>query len=212
MFPAGIAHLLLPLIVGISILLMLLRPRQIPEVYWVGGGALLLIVLRLISLQLAGKAAAEGADVYFFLIGMMLLSELAREHGVFDWLSSAALQGARGSALRLFTLVYGHRHAGDDLHVERCDGGRADPGDPRCRTQSKSSAPALPLRLCHDRQRSILRPAHFQSCQPGCLSCQYAAAGALALVFRCSFPPFHWRHLCGSALPFPQRSCRGNRR
>jgi arsenical pump membrane protein len=106
MFSAGAMHVLLPLIVGLSILLMLLRPRQIPEVYWVGTGAFLLIVLRLIPLRLAGKAAAEGADVYFFLIGMMLLSELAREQGVFDWLSSAALKGAHGSAMRLFTLVY----------------------------------------------------------------------------------------------------------
>ena len=101
------SHILLPLIVAVSILLMLIRPRNIPEVYWVGGGALLLIVLRLIPLQLAGKAAAEGSDVYLFLIGMMLLSELARDHGVFDWLSSAALKGAHGSCARLFTLVYG---------------------------------------------------------------------------------------------------------
>jgi arsenical pump membrane protein len=38
---------------------------------------------------------------------MMLLSELAREHGVFGWLSSAALRHARSSRTRLFTLVYG---------------------------------------------------------------------------------------------------------
>jgi arsenical pump membrane protein len=63
--------------------------------------------LRLIPLRLAGKAAAEGSDVYVFLIGMMLLSELAREHGVFDWLPSAALKRARGSCAHLFTLVYG---------------------------------------------------------------------------------------------------------
>jgi arsenical pump membrane protein len=107
MISASFSHLLLTLIVAISILLMLIRPRNIPEVYWVGGGAILLVVLRLIPLQLAGKAAAEGFDVYLFLIGMMLLSELGREHGVFDWLSSAALKGARGSAARLFTLVYG---------------------------------------------------------------------------------------------------------
>ena len=107
MIPASFSHILLALIVAISILLMLARPRNIPEVYWVGGGAILLIVLRLIPLKLAGKAAAEGADVYLFLIGMMLLSELAREHGVFDWLSSAALKGAHGSCARLFTLVYG---------------------------------------------------------------------------------------------------------
>jgi arsenical pump membrane protein len=107
MISAPVSHILLALIVGISILLMLIRPRNIPEVYWVGGGAILLIVLRLIPLKLAGKAAAKGSDVYLFLIGMMLLSELAREHGVFDWLSSAALKGSHGSSARLFSLVYG---------------------------------------------------------------------------------------------------------
>ena len=85
---------------------MLARPRGIPEVYWVGSGALLLVLLRLIPLKLAGHAVAEGMDVYLFLIGMMLLSELAREHGVFDWASSAAIRHAHGSAARLFTLVY----------------------------------------------------------------------------------------------------------
>src|ERR1700710_2689246 len=101
------SHILLPLIVGLSIVLMLLRPRGIPEVYWIGSGALLLVLLRLVPLRLAGEAIAEGSDVYLFLIGMMLLSELARGPGVFDWLSSAALRSANGSTARLFTLVYG---------------------------------------------------------------------------------------------------------
>jgi arsenical pump membrane protein len=94
-------------IVGISIVLMLVRPKNIPEVYWIGSGALLLILLRLVPIPLAGKAIAQGSDVYLFLIGMMILSELAREHGVFDWLSSAAVQRANGSTTRLFTLIYG---------------------------------------------------------------------------------------------------------
>jgi arsenical pump membrane protein len=102
-----LAHVFLPLIVGVSIVLMLVRPRGIPEVYWIGGGSLLLVVFRLVPLKLAGRAVAEGSDVYFFLIGMMLLSELARENGVFDWLSSVAVRGADGSCTRLFTLVYG---------------------------------------------------------------------------------------------------------
>jgi arsenical pump membrane protein len=101
------AHLTTALIVAASILLMLLRPRNIPEVYWIGGGVLLLLVLRLISLPLAGHAAAKALDVCLFLIGMMLVSELAREHGVFDWLSSVALRNANGSCSRLFALVYG---------------------------------------------------------------------------------------------------------
>jgi arsenical pump membrane protein len=101
-----LAHILLSLIVAISIVLMLIRPRNVPEVYWVAGGVLLLLALRLVPLQLAGRAVAKALDVCFFLIGMMLLSELAREHGVFDWLSSVAVRSARGSCSRLFALVY----------------------------------------------------------------------------------------------------------
>ncbi len=107
MISPALAHILLPLIVAVSIALMLIRPRGIPEFYWIGGGALLLLLLRLVPLQLAGRAVAEGTDVYLFLIGMMVLSELAREYGVFDWLSSVAVRNANGSCSRLFTLVYG---------------------------------------------------------------------------------------------------------
>ncbi len=107
MLSPALAHTLLLVIVALSILLMLIRPRGVAEVYWIGGGALLLILLRLVPFKLAGKAIAEGSDVYLFLIGMMLLSELAREHGVFDWLSSAAIRSANGSSTRLFMLVYG---------------------------------------------------------------------------------------------------------
>lgn len=103
---SALPHLLLSLIVGISIVLMLTRPRNIPEVYWIAGGVLLLLVLRLAPFQLEVRAAAKALDVCLFLIGMMLLSELAREHGVFDWLSSVAVRGAHGSCSRLFVLVY----------------------------------------------------------------------------------------------------------
>jgi arsenical pump membrane protein len=100
-------HFLLAIIVFASILLMLIRPRHIPEVYWISGGVLLLLLFRLVSLRLAGRAAAKALDVCLFLFGMMLLSELAREYGVFDWLSSVAMRSARGSCTRLFALVYG---------------------------------------------------------------------------------------------------------
>lgn len=100
------AHILVPLIIGVSILLMLIRPRNVPEVYWIGAGVLLLLAFRLINWQLTERALAKSVDVCLFLIGMMLLSELAREHGVFDWLSSVAIRRAGGSCSRLFTLVY----------------------------------------------------------------------------------------------------------
>ncbi len=81
MIPVQFAHAVLPSIVAVSIALMLIRPRGIREVWWISGGALLLIGLQLVPLKLAGQAVAKGSDVYLFLIGMMLLSELAREQG-----------------------------------------------------------------------------------------------------------------------------------
>ena len=106
MISPALVHPLIAIIVGISIVLMLIRPRNIPEVFWIGTGVFLLLILRLIPLQLAGRAVTKALDVCLFLIGMMLLSELARAHGVFDWLSSVALRSANGSCSRLFALVY----------------------------------------------------------------------------------------------------------
>jgi arsenical pump membrane protein len=85
---------------------MLVRPRRLAEVYWVSLGVVVLLAARAISPSLVVHALAEGGDVYLFLIGMMLLAELARVHGVFDWLAGWAVRASRGSASRLFALVY----------------------------------------------------------------------------------------------------------
>jgi arsenical pump membrane protein len=89
-----------------SILAMLLRPRKIAEAWWVCAGALLLIALRLVPLTRAAHAVREGLDVYLFLAGMMILAEMAREEGVFDWAAALAATHARGSSRRLFLLIY----------------------------------------------------------------------------------------------------------
>jgi len=101
------AHILIWCISILSIALMLFRPFGLPEVIWTAAGALLLCLLRLIPWQLAGHAVAEGLDVYLFLTGMMLLAELAKLYGVFDWLAAIAVKQCNGSQSRLFTLVYG---------------------------------------------------------------------------------------------------------
>lgn len=90
----------------LSILCMLLRPRGIPEYIWVVSGACLLLVSRLVPLGAAIQAIDEGLNVYLFLTGMMILSELARREEVFDWLADLALRRARGSPWKLFLLVY----------------------------------------------------------------------------------------------------------
>jgi len=85
---------------------MLLRPRRIAEAYWVCGGGILLVLTRLIPLPQAALAVYDGLDVYLFLTGMMILAELARQEGVFDWVAYVAAQHAGNSPGRLFVLIY----------------------------------------------------------------------------------------------------------
>jgi arsenical pump membrane protein len=99
-------HILIWAVSASSIILMLFRPFKTPEVVWVSAGALLLCLLRLIPLDLAGKAVAEGLDVYLFLAGMMLLSELAKDFGVFAWMACFAVKSANRSSARLFTSIF----------------------------------------------------------------------------------------------------------
>ena len=86
---------------------VILRPFKLPEAIWAVGGAALLLALQLITPEEALSGAVKGIDVYLFLAGMMLLAEIAREEGLFDWLAAVATSKAKGSPGRLFLLTYG---------------------------------------------------------------------------------------------------------
>src|SRR5712672_4535386 len=83
------------------------RPLRIPEYVWAVVGAVVLVAFGFLPWRNAVAAAAKGIDVYLFLIGMMLLAEVARQEGLFDWLATHAVRHAQGSARRLFLIVYG---------------------------------------------------------------------------------------------------------
>jgi arsenical pump membrane protein len=85
---------------------VIVRPWNLPEFIWAITGAALLVLLQLLPWPDALAAAGKGTDVYFFLIGMMLLAEVARKEGLFDWLAAQAVRHSRGSAKRLFLIVY----------------------------------------------------------------------------------------------------------
>lgn len=93
-------------IVALGILGIVTRPAKLPEAVWAAAGAIALVALGLIPLNDVLAAAARGTDVYLFLVGMMLLAELGRREGLFEWLAAYALRHAQGSARRLFLLVY----------------------------------------------------------------------------------------------------------
>ena len=85
---------------------MFVRPRRIPEAIWACLGAGLLLAFHLVPFPEALDAVTKGYDVYLFLVGMMVLAELARREGVFDWLAGIAICAAAGSRARLFALIY----------------------------------------------------------------------------------------------------------
>ncbi len=85
---------------------VIVRPLAWPEFVWALTGALLLVLLGLLPWHAAMAGVAKGTDVYLFLIGMMLLAELARQEGLFEWLAARAARMAHGSATRLFSLVF----------------------------------------------------------------------------------------------------------
>lgn len=100
------SHAVVWVIAAFTILLILAGPRRIPEAVWACCGAILLVAGRLISPRDALAAVGRGTDVYFFLTGMMVLAELARREGFFDWVAMHAVDAAKGSPVRLFAIVY----------------------------------------------------------------------------------------------------------
>ena len=85
---------------------VIIRPFSWPEYIWAASGAVLLVALGLLPVADAVSGLVKGTDVYLFLVGMMLLAELARLQGLFEWLAAKAARRAAGSASRLFTLVF----------------------------------------------------------------------------------------------------------
>ena len=100
------SHLAIWIIAALAIAGVIIRPFNSVEALWAVGGTVLLVALRLITPTTALAGIAKGTDVYLFLTGMMLLAEVARSEGLFDWLAARATRHAGGSPRRLFLLIY----------------------------------------------------------------------------------------------------------
>jgi len=66
------SYTLIRIISVLAIAGVIIRPYKLPEAIWAVTGAVLLIVLQLISPAEAFKGLSRGTDVYLFLTGMML--------------------------------------------------------------------------------------------------------------------------------------------
>jgi arsenical pump membrane protein len=93
-------------IIAVATAGVIIRPFRLPEAIWALAGAAALAVLGLLPWGDVLTGVRKGLDVYLFLIGMMLIAELARLEGLFDYLAALAVEHAHGSPQRLFLLIY----------------------------------------------------------------------------------------------------------
>ena len=100
------ANLLIWTIAALAAAGVVIRPFRLPEAVWAVGGAALVTAFGLLPLSEAIAGVAKGLDVYLFLFGMMLLSEIGRREGLFDAVAAFAVNHAGGSPRRLFLLIY----------------------------------------------------------------------------------------------------------
>jgi arsenical pump membrane protein len=85
---------------------VIVRPFRVSEAIWALAGAAALVLFGLLPWGAALDGMRKGIDVYLFLAGMMMIAELARQDGLFDYLAALAVEHARGSPQRLFLQVY----------------------------------------------------------------------------------------------------------
>ena len=100
------SHIIIWIISFLAIAGVIIRPFKLSEAIWAVSGAIALVFLGLISFSDGLTGISKGTDVYLFLTGMMLLAETAREEKLFDWLAAHATKMAKGSATKMFLLIY----------------------------------------------------------------------------------------------------------
>lgn len=89
-----------------TLVLVLIRPRNVSEAWWAVLGGGLTLVLGLVSLRQVGSILLETQDALILLVGMMALSAVAEKAGFFDWAASLTARAGGGSVFRLYVFVF----------------------------------------------------------------------------------------------------------
>ncbi len=94
------------LIFALTLALILIRPRGLSEAWATVTGGLLMLALRLETPAQAWRTVMQGADVLLFLLGLLILSDLLRASGFFEWAAILAARAADGDGKALYRNVF----------------------------------------------------------------------------------------------------------
>ncbi len=103
MIAGGTRPALAVLVTVVTLAMVLLRPRRLPEGVAAAAGAALMVLLGLAAAGHAGRAITNNWNVLLFFAGLLAVAGLADEAGVFSAVTALALRAGRGSPMRLPT-------------------------------------------------------------------------------------------------------------
>jgi arsenical pump membrane protein len=93
-------------VVAATLALILIRPRGVSEAWIAAGGAILMLLVSPLTAGDLPDVLHETADVLLFLAGMMALTIIVEQAGVFAHLAEATARLARGNGILLFCNVF----------------------------------------------------------------------------------------------------------
>lgn len=90
----------------ITLAVIILRPYRIPESIAAAAGAVLMLLGGFVGLPEAWSVISEEWNLYGFFLGLMTVSALADQAGIFEILALQAGRWAEGRALRLYLAIF----------------------------------------------------------------------------------------------------------
>ncbi len=99
--PLLITTIMIVAIAALTLLGIMIRPFKLNEALTAMGGAVLLLIIGLITPLNAVYTLLNDWNIFFFFLGMMTIAAIAEAAGLFDWLAAQAARLASGSSRRL---------------------------------------------------------------------------------------------------------------
>lgn len=94
------------MIFGLTLVLIIVRPKRINEAVAALSGAALMLLCGVVAPLDAVNVLAEKWDVFLFFLGLMTIAVAAESAGFFEWAAALAGKWSGGSGLRLFVNVF----------------------------------------------------------------------------------------------------------
>ncbi len=90
----------------LTLFLILRKPFGLHEAWGTGIGAILMLTCGLVTIPQSLQTVAEGANVLFFLLALMVLSALLDIAGFFEWAAILAARACDGDGHKLYRNVF----------------------------------------------------------------------------------------------------------